>query len=99
MNPLLVPFFLLFPLDRVGRTARLGEKGEAILFLQPIEVDYLLELQKHGVTLNEFQVNKILESFLMYVQMRYKNKFVSLDMHPWLLHLQKTLETFISGEV
>ncbi|MCO5601078.1 hypothetical protein L7F22_055197 [Adiantum nelumboides] len=33
---------------RVGRTARLGQKGEALLFLQPCERDYLTELQKHS---------------------------------------------------
>ncbi|XVF24355.1 hypothetical protein REPUB_Repub13aG0120800 [Reevesia pubescens] len=32
---------------RVGRTARLGERGESLLFLQPIEVDYLQDLEKH----------------------------------------------------
>ncbi|GKB00278.1 hypothetical protein Tco_0828271 [Tanacetum coccineum] len=34
---------------RVGRTAHLGEKGDSLLFIQPIEVDYLEELKKHGV--------------------------------------------------
>ncbi|KAK9948135.1 hypothetical protein M0R45_003723 [Rubus argutus] len=59
---------------RVGRTARLGERGDSLLFLQPIEIDYLKELEKHGVSLAE--------------------KFVSIDAHPWVLALQKALESF-----
>eukprot|EP00897_Mesotaenium_endlicherianum_P002092 jgi/Mesen1/1910/ME000143S00967 len=34
---------------RVGRTARLGQRGEAVLFLQPAEGDYLAELHAHSV--------------------------------------------------
>ena len=35
---------------RVGRTARLGERGDSLLFLQPVEMDYLQHLEKHGVS-------------------------------------------------
>ncbi|KAK4396816.1 DEAD-box ATP-dependent RNA helicase 17 [Sesamum angolense] len=51
---------------RVGRTARLGEKGDSILFLQPIEVDYMMDLEKHGVTLAEYPLLKLLNSFPLY---------------------------------
>ncbi|RLM99525.1 DEAD-box ATP-dependent RNA helicase 17 isoform X1 [Panicum miliaceum] len=50
---------------RVGRTARIGEKGEALLFLQPIELDYLKDLESHGVSLTEYPFQKrSLEGFV-----------------------------------
>ncbi|KAD4180519.1 hypothetical protein E3N88_29110 [Mikania micrantha] len=81
---------------RVGRTARLGEKGDSLLFLQPIEVDYLEELKKHGVILTEYPLVKLLDGFPS--KHRRLKKFVSIEMHPWVLDLQKSLEAFIFGE-
>lgn len=93
------PFFS-FMQCRVGRTARLGEKGDSILFLQPIEIDYLEDLKKHGVTLTEYPLLKILSSFALYNQKnQLAKKFVSIEMHPWLLSLQRGLESFISSKV
>ncbi|KAJ3687718.1 hypothetical protein LUZ61_016882 [Rhynchospora tenuis] len=86
---------------RVGRTARLGEKGEALLFLQPVETDYLRDLELHGVSLKEYPLEKILDSFpLLQKGMKnpYKKKMVSLDMHPWIMFLQRALESFVSSE-
>ncbi|KAL2251001.1 DEAD-box ATP-dependent RNA helicase 17 isoform X1 [Sesamum indicum] len=83
---------------RVGRTARLGEKGDSILFLQPIEVDYMMDLEKHGVTLAEYPLLKLLNSFSLYGPKHQVKKFVSIEMHPWLLTLQRALESFISAE-
>ncbi|XP_078433400.1 P-loop containing nucleoside triphosphate hydrolases superfamily protein isoform X2 [Wolffia australiana] len=87
---------------RVGRTARLGEKGEAILFLQPIEADYLHDLQSHNVDLTEFPLKKTLDNLaigFLKSPGRATNAVVSLDTHPWILSLQKAIETFVSGEV
>ncbi|XP_061996410.1 DEAD-box ATP-dependent RNA helicase 17 [Rosa rugosa] len=78
---------------RVGRTARLGERGDSILFLQPIEIDYLKELEKHGVSLVEYPLLKVLDSFPLYGQ-QHVRKFVYIDAHPWVLALQKALEAF-----
>ncbi|KAK1571958.1 hypothetical protein Q3G72_025398 [Acer saccharum] len=51
---------------RVGRTARLGQRGDSLLFLQPIEVDYLQDLEKDGVSLAEYPLmKKALESFIL----------------------------------
>ncbi|XP_010920563.1 DEAD-box ATP-dependent RNA helicase 17 [Elaeis guineensis] len=83
---------------RVGRTARLGEKGEALLFLQPVEVDYLHDLQLHGVSLKEYLLQKVLDSFPLHGQKLNSKKMLSLDTHPWVLFLQKTLENFIGNE-
>ncbi|XP_068307858.1 DEAD-box ATP-dependent RNA helicase 17-like [Pyrus communis] len=78
---------------RVGRTARLGERGDSLLFLQPIEMDYLKELEKHGVSLAEFPLLKILDSFPLYGH-KHVRKFVSIDAHPWVMSVQKALEAF-----
>lgn len=85
---------------RVGRTARLGQKGEAILFLQPIELDYLKELQKHGVPLNELSVRKILDHIQVNGIMKNhkQDKWTTLEMHPRALSMQKALESFIMAE-
>ncbi|KAB2633954.1 DEAD-box ATP-dependent RNA helicase 17-like [Pyrus ussuriensis x Pyrus communis] len=64
-----------------------------ILFLQPIEMDYLKELEKHGVSLTEFPLVKILDSFPLYGH-KHVRKFVSIDAHPWVMSLQKALEAF-----
>ncbi|KAL4563740.1 hypothetical protein LXL04_027785 [Taraxacum kok-saghyz] len=80
---------------RVGRTARLGEKGDSLLFLQPIEVDYLKELQKHGVMLTEYPLVKLLDGLNLKHHVR---KFVSIEMHPWVVSLQRSLESFIFKE-
>nr|XP_043627659.1 DEAD-box ATP-dependent RNA helicase 17 isoform X2 [Erigeron canadensis] len=83
---------------RVGRTARLGEKGDSLLFLQPIEVDYLEELEKHGVLLKEYALLKLLDGFPLHGPKHHTKKFVSIEMHPWVLLLQKSLESFIFSE-
>ncbi|MBA0725970.1 hypothetical protein Golax_001828 [Gossypium laxum] len=83
---------------RVGRTARLGERGESLLFLQPIEVDYLQDLEKHGVSLTEYPLLKIIDSFPLHSQMHRVKKFVSLESHPWVVSLQRELESYISAE-
>ncbi|GAB2291559.1 DEAD-box ATP-dependent RNA helicase 17 [Dionaea muscipula] len=81
---------------RVGRTARLGQKGDSLLFLQPVEVDYLHDLEKHGVSLTEFPLLKSLDSFSLYgVKPR---KSLCVEMHPWVASLQKGLESFVSSE-
>lgn len=84
---------------RVGRTARLGEKGDSILFLQPSEIEYLKDLERHGVMLTEYPLLKLLSSFPMYTMKQPASKFVSIEMHPLLIALQRALESFVSAQV
>ncbi|KAJ1439956.1 P-loop containing nucleoside triphosphate hydrolase [Sesbania bispinosa] len=84
---------------RVGRTARLGEKGESLLFLQPVEIDYLQDLEKHGVSLTEYPLLKVLDNFPLHGQQKHLKKSVFIDSHPWVLSLQKALESFIISKV
>ncbi|KAL5232076.1 hypothetical protein ABZP36_030852 [Zizania latifolia] len=83
---------------RVGRTARIGEKGEALLFLQHVEIDYLRDLELHGASLTEYPLQKVLDSFPVNGQRLHKRKQISLDMHPWIMSLQRTLESFVASE-
>ncbi|CAI9100779.1 OLC1v1037948C4 [Oldenlandia corymbosa var. corymbosa] len=84
---------------RVGRTARLGQKGESLLFLQPSEIEYLRHLEKHGVVLKEYPIVKLLNGFPANGLKSYGKKFDSIERHPWFLSLYKALETFISTTV
>ena len=77
----------------------MGEKGDSLLFLQPVEVDYLQALEKHGVSLTEYPILKMLDSFSSYGLMHRNKKVVSLDLHPWVLFLQVALESFIAAQV
>lgn len=81
---------------RVGRTARLGEKGESLLFLQPLEFDYLQDLEKHGVALREYPLLEMLDGFSAHGVQKHVKNLVTIERHPWVLSLQKALETFIS---
>ncbi|KAL9418761.1 hypothetical protein AB3S75_036668 [Citrus x aurantiifolia] len=83
---------------RVGRTARLGERGDSLLFLQPVERDYLQDLEKHGVSLTEYPLLKVLDSFPLYGQKPRVKKFLTTESHPWILSLQNALESFIIHE-
>ncbi|XP_030489380.2 DEAD-box ATP-dependent RNA helicase 17 [Cannabis sativa] len=81
---------------RVGRTARLGEKGDSLLFLQPVEMEYLNHLEKHGVSLSEYPLSKVLDSFPIHNEKHRARSFISVDLHPWVAGLQKALEAFSS---
>lgn len=83
---------------RVGRTARLGEKGDSLLFLQPTETDYMKDLEKHGVMLTEYPLLKLLSSLALHSMKHQASKFVSIEMHPLLIALQRALESFVSAE-
>lgn len=70
-----------------------------MLFLQPVEIDYLQDLEKHGVSLTEYPLLKVLDNFPLYGQKNHTKKSVFVDSHPWVLCLQKALESFIMSKV
>ncbi|KAK7471583.1 hypothetical protein BaRGS_00035746 [Batillaria attramentaria] len=47
-------------IHRVGRTARAGKQGNALLFLMPSEADYIKELNKHKISVHEISMKDIL---------------------------------------
>ncbi|KAM4577022.1 ATP-dependent DNA helicase DDX31 isoform 2-T2 [Odontesthes bonariensis] len=50
---------------RVGRTARIGERGSSLLFLTPAEMAFISELANHNISLSEMKLQKILSSLMM----------------------------------
>ncbi|KAJ3300819.1 ATP-dependent RNA helicase dbp7 [Borealophlyctis nickersoniae] len=48
---------------RIGRTARLGREGQAVLVLLPGEVEYLDVLRKRGLVAEEMKLDKVLGVF------------------------------------
>lgn len=77
----------------------MGESGDSLLFLQPVEMDYLQDLDKYGVSLTEFPLLKVLDSFILYGQKPRVKKFLTTESHPWILSLQNGLESVIKREV
>ncbi|XP_078366831.1 ATP-dependent DNA helicase DDX31-like isoform X2 [Oculina patagonica] len=50
---------------RVGRTARIGLQGNALLFLTPAEVEYLETLKQHGISPEELPVDNVLNTLVV----------------------------------
>lgn len=50
---------LLRYVHRVGRTARMGQKGKAILFLLPVEKGYLDLMGAAGVEMHRLDLDKV----------------------------------------
>lgn len=67
--------------------------------MQPVEMDYLKDLEKHGESLTEYPLLKVLDSFPLHDQKRHVKKFLTLELHPWVLSLQKALESFVVAQV
>lgn len=70
-----------------------------MLFLQPTETDYLQDLQNHGVSLTEYPLVKVLDSFPVRGRKQFVEKLVSLESHSWIMFLQRAVESFIAAEV
>ncbi|KAI9004101.1 P-loop containing nucleoside triphosphate hydrolase protein [Gaertneriomyces semiglobifer] len=49
---------------RIGRTARLGREGQAILFLLPSEAEYLAILQKQGFSVQNSNIDQYLTELI-----------------------------------
>ncbi|KAL7839845.1 hypothetical protein SRHO_G00265030 [Serrasalmus rhombeus] len=62
---------------RVGRTARIGAKGNGLLFLSPSETTYIDVLAKHNISLHEMKMNDILSSLKQDERFRGRGKWDS----------------------
>lgn len=76
----------------------MGQKGEAILFLQPSELEYMEELKKHGVTLQELSLPKLLDG-LQDRRGKRDDSFSAVEMHPLAGLMQKALDAFVAAKV
>ena len=76
---------------RVGRTARLGQQGRALLFLQPSERGYLELLQGAGASLDELKFASVQQALC-------GRNATSRDVYMTELALQKQLEATVATE-
>lgn len=53
---------------RVGRTARVGKQGHALLFIMPAEVEYLKSLSGHGIRYFIFCLETCIGTRIFYLQ-------------------------------
>ncbi|XP_070760333.1 ATP-dependent DNA helicase DDX31 [Enoplosus armatus] len=49
---------------RVGRTARIGGRGNSLIFLTPAETAFITELANHNISLSEMKLQDILSSLM-----------------------------------
>ncbi|XP_068723453.1 ATP-dependent DNA helicase DDX31-like [Montipora capricornis] len=59
---------------RVGRTARIGLEGNALLFLTPAEVAYLQTLKQHGIRPEELLVEDVLKTLVVSADNKARKK-------------------------
>ncbi|KAJ1980142.1 ATP-dependent RNA helicase dbp7 [Dimargaris xerosporica] len=76
---------------RIGRTARIGKDGEALLFLVPSEVQYLDVLTAQGIHV----LAKDLDQQLAVLLQRKRRR--TEDVEVAITDLQKTLERWVAG--
>ncbi|KAL4427451.1 hypothetical protein ABPG77_000740 [Micractinium sp. CCAP 211/92] len=81
---------------RVGRTARLGSRGDALLFLLPSERGYVEHLAAHGVVLREQPAVPLLNHVLG--ADRKAGKDLPLERHQGAYALQKQLMEAIAAD-
>ncbi len=63
-------------LHRIGRTARLGDRGSAVMFLMPHELLYLKLLEKYNIKMKEITGRVIFQSILKTIGKREVNNEV-----------------------
>lgn len=83
---------------RVGRTARCGHRGHALLFLMPHEVAYLDALRANGLELTEYSVTELLQSLSAKPPVQRKPRAASSPSSSYLeaaTRLQLRLERYV----
>uniref|UniRef100_A0A6Q2YQB7 ATP-dependent RNA helicase n=1 Tax=Esox lucius TaxID=8010 RepID=A0A6Q2YQB7_ESOLU len=62
---------------RVGRTARIGEKGSSLLFLTPAETAYVTSLANHNISISEMKLETILSTLMLDDRFTVRGKYDS----------------------
>ena len=81
-------------IHRVGRTARVGHKGNALIFLEPCEIEYLKELNKLGISLHEIKLESAMEC--LNDESKYYPRQVNSDRVGFLLLIFCSLSSFFN---
>lgn len=74
-------------LHRIGRTARLGMKGNAVIFLMPHELPYSKLLEKYNINLQEIPAGKVFNYILKNIETEKMKANNPLEAGSWLQNL------------
>uniref|UniRef100_A0A182MIU9 ATP-dependent RNA helicase n=1 Tax=Anopheles culicifacies TaxID=139723 RepID=A0A182MIU9_9DIPT len=90
------PQILADYVHRVGRTARAGESGKALLFIEPSETDFVKYLANKHIRIQEQDANSIIRCFGQH--MNKDNNCNSASKEQWAIELQHRYEQLINKE-
>ncbi|XP_049279726.1 probable ATP-dependent RNA helicase CG8611 [Anopheles funestus] len=90
------PQILADYVHRVGRTARAGESGRALLFIEPSETDFIKYLANKHIRIQEQNANGIIRHFGQLLNR--DNKCNSMVQEHWAIELQHRYEQLIEKE-
>ena len=86
---------------RVGRTARLGASGEAIVFLTPTEMEYVRHMSDEGISMKRESVRAILNAALEEQQQQGAGRAgpVPIERHDGARKLQEQVMRAVNGDL
>lgn len=82
---------------RVGRTARIGTRGHALLFLLPSETGFLEMLQNFKINLKCMKMEDLIKSILLLEQTSDKRQKYSKTIEEHATNLQMKYENYVYG--
>ncbi|GAM19591.1 hypothetical protein SAMD00019534_027660 [Acytostelium subglobosum LB1] len=82
-------------IHRIGRTARLGHTGSALIFLTPSERKYIMHLNKYNIEPTEMNVTTILQSLYHTTEGQLKKTIKSTQLESQVHDLQLTMERYV----
>ncbi|XP_050081196.1 probable ATP-dependent RNA helicase CG8611 [Anopheles maculipalpis] len=90
------PQILADYVHRVGRTARAGEPGKAVLFIEPSEIDFIKYLANKHIRIKEQPATGVIRNFgsMLDRNIKYISKLKEL----WAVELQHRYEQIINEE-
>ncbi|XP_067136607.1 ATP-dependent DNA helicase DDX31 [Centruroides vittatus] len=82
---------------RVGRTARIGTHGQALLFLLPSEARFLKTLQDYKINLKSIKMEDLIKSVLLLEQKSDRRQKHSKTIEEHATNLQLKYENYVYG--
>uniref|UniRef100_A0A3B5MMV0 ATP-dependent RNA helicase n=1 Tax=Xiphophorus couchianus TaxID=32473 RepID=A0A3B5MMV0_9TELE len=84
---------------RVGRTARIGGRGNGLLFLTPAEAAFITELANHNISVSEMKLQDVLSCLMKDDAFKGRGKYHSQqDIRERATVLQTQLEDFVHSD-
>nr|CAB3237004.1 probable ATP-dependent RNA helicase DDX31 [Phallusia mammillata] len=85
-------------IHRVGRTARAGQKGNAVLFLTPVEVPYVKLLTSYDIDVSELKLDQLLTGLLSTKSKNFQENVRIQMAKEKAAETHKTFESFIQED-